>query len=190
MIAIYSSINLYAQLAIVAENRPKQTSPSISAGSVLDPSSGITERKSCVFFPRNVEFTLKSEPGSKIYWHTFSLDRRNFSVLTLMLLQIIRMLLPAASVILVAKKSVLGEKIFPKPKFSFSTKWYPGILETFLRPLSAPKRPQSHSKPPLPSRYLHRDFMVWVWVARVTKPRKCHKSQYFCKFDQNPCEII
>ena len=29
--AINSSINLYAQLAIVAENRPKQTSPSFSA---------------------------------------------------------------------------------------------------------------------------------------------------------------
>ena len=34
MIAIYSSINLYAQLTIVAENHPKQTSPSFSAGAV------------------------------------------------------------------------------------------------------------------------------------------------------------
>ena len=42
MNAIYPSINLYTQLALLAENRPKECRPSFSAGAVLAPSSGIT----------------------------------------------------------------------------------------------------------------------------------------------------
>ena len=41
-IAVYSSINLYAQLPIVAEIRPKGDGLRLSAGTVLDPSSGTT----------------------------------------------------------------------------------------------------------------------------------------------------
>ena len=63
MIAINSSIILYAQLAIVAENRPKQTIPSFSAGAVLFKD----QTKKVAFFSRNAEFTLRSQPSSKIY---------------------------------------------------------------------------------------------------------------------------
>ena len=67
MIALYSSMNLYAQLAIVAENRPKQTSPLFSAGAVLFRSPQGPNEKSCVYFSRNVEFALRSQPSPKIY---------------------------------------------------------------------------------------------------------------------------
>ena len=43
MNAIYPSVNLYAQLAMVAEIRPKPDDLRLSAGAVLAPSSGITE---------------------------------------------------------------------------------------------------------------------------------------------------
>ena len=50
MNAINSSINLYAQLAIGAENGPKAHSPCLGAGAVLPSLTLRSEQKSCVFF--------------------------------------------------------------------------------------------------------------------------------------------
>ena len=63
MNAIYSSINLYAQLTIVAENHPKQTSPSFSAGAILFRLTPRAERKKLCFF--STECRIYFEIGTK-----------------------------------------------------------------------------------------------------------------------------
>ena len=45
-IAVYSSINLYAQLPIGAKLRPKDCRPSFSAGAVLAPGSIVRHNRS------------------------------------------------------------------------------------------------------------------------------------------------
>ena len=57
-----SNINLYAQLAIGAENHAKECRPSFSAGAVLDLDYKGRTQKRVFFFPRILEFTY--EPGN------------------------------------------------------------------------------------------------------------------------------
>ena len=60
-----SSINLYAQLAIAAENRAKESRPSLSAGAVLNEFIQQASEKTWVFFWWILEFTYDIRNGFK-----------------------------------------------------------------------------------------------------------------------------